>query len=40
MPENTPSIIIRPVESADAAQLRENCFSANTLAEVVASKGR
>jgi hypothetical protein len=27
---------IRPVEPRDAVQLRENCFSANTLAEVEA----
>jgi GNAT superfamily N-acetyltransferase len=36
MPENTQPIVIRPVELADAAQLRGNCFSANTLAEVEA----
>jgi predicted N-acetyltransferase YhbS len=30
-------IIVRPVEPRDAVQLRENCFSANTLAEVEAA---
>jgi GNAT superfamily N-acetyltransferase len=30
-------IIVRPVEAKDAVQLRENCFSANTLAEVEAN---
>jgi predicted N-acetyltransferase YhbS len=30
------AVIIRPVEPRDAAELRENCFSANTLAEVEA----
>ena len=30
-------IIVRPVEARDAVQLRENCFSANTLAEVEAN---
>ena len=30
------TIIVRPVEPRDAVQLRENCFSANTLAEVKA----
>ncbi len=34
MPLQTQIIIIRPVEPTDAAQLREHCFSANTLAEV------
>jgi len=32
----TNTIIVRPVEPRDAVQLRENCFSANTLAEVEA----
>jgi len=32
----TNTIIVRPVEFGDAVQLRENCFSANTLAEVEA----
>lgn len=30
-------IIVRPVEAKDAVQLRENCFPANTLAEVEAN---
>jgi GNAT superfamily N-acetyltransferase len=34
MPENIQPILIRPVEPGDAAQLRENCYSANTLAKV------
>ena len=34
MPESTQLMLIRPVELADAADLRKNCFSANTLAEV------
>jgi GNAT superfamily N-acetyltransferase len=34
---NQPSdMVVRPVEPRDAVQLRENCFSANTLAEVEA----
>jgi GNAT superfamily N-acetyltransferase len=32
MPDN--NIIVRPVQLQDAEQLRENCFSANTLQEV------
>ena len=32
---NAP-IVVRPVTSEDAAQLRDNCFSANTLAQVQA----
>jgi GNAT superfamily N-acetyltransferase len=30
------NVIVRPVEPKDAVQLRENCLSANTLAEVQA----
>jgi GNAT superfamily N-acetyltransferase len=36
MLNETRTIIVRPVEPKDAVQLRENCFSANTLAEVEA----
>jgi acetyltransferase len=36
MPSDTPTILVRPVRPADAAQLREHCLSANTLAEVEA----
>ena len=36
MPNDTASVIVRPVEPEDAVQLRENCFSANKLAEVQA----
>ena len=36
MSNNTNAIVVRPVEPGDAAQLRENCFSMNTLAEVEA----
>ena len=34
MSNDTVTVIVRPVEPEDAAQLRENCFSANTLDEV------
>ena len=36
MSNDAPTVLIRPVRPADAAQLREHCFSANTLAEVEA----
>jgi GNAT superfamily N-acetyltransferase len=36
MSKDTPTILVRPVGPADAVQLREHCFSANTLAEVEA----
>jgi GNAT superfamily N-acetyltransferase len=36
VPSDTPTILVRPVRPADATQLREHCFSANTLAEVEA----
>ena len=36
MPNDAPIILIRPVRPADAPQLREHCFSANSLAEVEA----
>ena len=34
MPGTEPTIVVRPVRPEDAAQLRENCLSANTLAQV------
>lgn len=34
MSNGTERIVVRPVRLADAPQLRENCFSANTLDEV------
>jgi GNAT superfamily N-acetyltransferase len=36
MLNETSIVIVRPVGPKDAVQLRENCFSANTLAEVEA----
>jgi GNAT superfamily N-acetyltransferase len=36
MSSDTGNLVVRPVKSEDAIQLRENCFSANTLAEVEA----
>jgi GNAT superfamily N-acetyltransferase len=36
MSNKVGEVIVRPVEFKDAEQLRENCFSANTLAEVEA----
>lgn len=36
MSSDTSTILIRPVRPTDAPQLREHCFSANTLAEVEA----
>ena len=37
MSADTDTIVVRPVRIEDAAQLRGNCLSANTLAEVEAS---
>jgi GNAT superfamily N-acetyltransferase len=34
MSNYSDTIIVRPVKPEDAAQLRENCFSMNTLAEI------
>jgi len=34
MPDNDSAITVRPVQPQDAAQLRDNCFSSNTLAQV------
>jgi ribosomal protein S18 acetylase RimI-like enzyme len=34
MSNNINEAIVRPVEPEDAAQLRENCFSMNTLVQV------
>jgi GNAT superfamily N-acetyltransferase len=36
MPNKKDTIVVRPVKPEDAAQLRENCFSMNTLAEIQA----
>jgi GNAT superfamily N-acetyltransferase len=36
MADRTTAVIVRPVRPTDAAQLRDHCFSANTLAEVEA----
>ena len=36
MADRTTTVVVRPVKPTDAAQLRDHCFSANTLAEVEA----